>query len=85
MVADVIIVSAPVKRFGHLDFLDLVWTMGLTFGPVRTGDLDLDLGLTIYCPACSTCDSMPAGNLPRLMFLISNSNSRRHFKHSNNK
>ena len=47
MVADVIIVSAPVKRFGHLDFLDLVWTMGLTFGPVRTGDLDLDLGLTI--------------------------------------
>ena len=63
VVADVIIVSGPVKRFGHLDFLDLVWTKGLTFGPVRTGDWDMDLGLTIYCPACSTCDSMPAGNL----------------------
>ena len=36
-----IIMSAPVQRFGFLGFSDLVWT----FGPVGTGDLGLGLGL----------------------------------------
>ena len=41
VVAHVIIMSAPVQRFGFLGFSDLVWT----FGPVGTGDLGLGLGL----------------------------------------
>ena len=41
-VAHVIIVSAPVQRFG---FLRLGLDLGSGFGPVGTGDLGLGLGL----------------------------------------
>ena len=45
--AHVIIMSAPVQKFGFGGFSDLVRPFGQDWGTVGTGDSDLDLGLTI--------------------------------------